>query len=392
MRRVAYVCLDPGVPVFGRKGCSVHVQEWIRAAGRSGVEVELFAARFDGTAPKDLDDLVVHHLPIPKTRSVAERERAICAVDATLAPALERAGTFDLVYERHALFCRGAMSYAAEKRLVGLEEVNAPLVEEQKEHRDLVDEALARALRRDVFAAASSLVAVSSDLAKRLRAEAGETPIVSIPNGVNLERFHPNTSPRWAPPLPAFVAGFVGTLKAWHGLDCLVDAMSLLRGTEPRFHLLIVGDGPERTRLERRVAQTGMSEHTTFTGAVAPDEIPGYLAAMDAALAPYPASDPNHGFYFSPLKLKEYLAMGLPVVASRVGQIDESIVSGDNGLLISPGSAADLAGALKRLAQDPALARQLSQRARVVACQSSWVGVVRRTLALADALVSERRR
>ena len=62
--RIAYLCADPGVPVFGVKGCSIHVQEVIRAMAALGHRVSLFATRFDGEMPADfVDRIEIHPLP-----------------------------------------------------------------------------------------------------------------------------------------------------------------------------------------------------------------------------------------------------------------------------------------------------------------------------------------
>ena len=81
----------------------------------------------------------------------------------------------------------------------------------------------------------------------------------------------------------------------------------------------------------------------TFTNAVAPEAVPGLLASIDAAVAPYPAL--GH-FYFSPLKVYEYMAAGRAIVASRAGQLEELLEDGAHALLCPPGDAAALAEAL----------------------------------------------
>ena len=105
------------------------------------------------------------------------------------------------------------------------------------------------------------------------------------------------------------------------------------RGVAPQ--LLLVGDGPEReqpggARAERAASPRG----STFTGAVAHDEVPAYLAAADVGAATY---HPETGRYFSPLKLFEYQAAGLPVVAAEVGEIPHCVRPGETGLLYPPG-------------------------------------------------------
>ena len=100
--RVSYVCLDPGVPVFGAKGASVHVQEVVRALRRAGHEVVLHAARRGGLVPADLADLTVVETPV-RADDPAGRERAQAEASRRAArDVLERGA--DLVYERYSLF------------------------------------------------------------------------------------------------------------------------------------------------------------------------------------------------------------------------------------------------------------------------------------------------
>ena len=101
-----------------------------------------------------------------------------------------------------------------------------------------------------------------------------------------------------------------------------------------------------------------------MVGAVHPAEVPSFIRAMDVAVAPYP---PQERFYFSPLKLLEYMATGRAVVASRIGQLAELIRDANTGLLVPPGDAAALAGAVRRLATDESLRRRLGAQAAVEA-------------------------
>src|SRR5207245_2286466 len=130
--RIAYVCADPGVPVFGRKGCSVHVQEMLRALQGHGAGVDLFAARVD----------------------------------------------------------------AAPAGVPGLLEVNAPLIEEQAAYRGLRDAAGADRVAARAFRAASVLLAVSAEVAAWLeRRGVARGRVHVIPNGVDAERFRPDVRP-----------------------------------------------------------------------------------------------------------------------------------------------------------------------------------------------------
>jgi glycosyltransferase involved in cell wall biosynthesis len=380
--RVAYVCADAGVPVFGQKGCSVHVQEVVAALRRSGADVELFAARLDGEAPAALRGVPVVPLPCPRPPDPAQRERAAREVNGPLASALALRGPFDLVYERYSLWSFAGMERARDSGAAGLLEVNAPLVEEQATHRELVDRDAAERVAARAFGAASALLAVSSALARRLdRHPAARGRVHVVPNAVAPERF-PAGLPATRPAAEGvFTVGFLGSLKPWHGLALLAEAFARLRARRPASRLLVVGDGPGRAAFESALAERGAREAAELTGSVPPEAVPGLLASMDVAVAPYP---PQAEFYFSPLKVYEYMAAGLPVVASRIGQIEEAIRDGVDGVLCPPGDGPALAAALLRLADEPALRARLGGAARqIVIAERTWSAVAERIVSLA---------
>jgi glycosyltransferase involved in cell wall biosynthesis len=380
--RLAYICADLGVPVFGRKGCSIHVQEVLRALLSQGVEVELFAMRPEGVPPPGLERIKLHGLSGQTEGDVAQREQAALRANRLLRVALEEAAPFDLVYERYSLWSFAGMEYARAQGIPGLLEVNAPLIEEQALHRRLLDRLSAERVASQVFSLATALVAVSNEVAAYLEGfPSARGRVHVIPNGVDPERFPPGLSPSCPGAPGTFTVGFVGTLKPWHGLATLVEAFSLLVRSAPGARLLLVGDGPERHSLVNDLACRGLLGMTHFSGAVAPEEIPGLLASMDVATAPYPALSQ---FYFSPLKVYEYMAAGRPVIASCTGQLADLIEHGVTGLLCPPGDSLALAAAFEQLRQDPPLRDRLGKAARArVLGGHTWTAVVRRILTLA---------
>ena len=356
--KVVYVCADLGIPVFGKKGCSIHVQEVMRGLQKQGCDVELLTTRMGGIAPQDLGDVVVHKLPnIPKGE-ISMREKMALGINDDLVDKLESLGNFDLVYERYSLWSYGAMEFAQKQGIVGLLEVNSPLITEQVNHRGLIDVDGAKKVAERVFQAATAVIAVSEEVKKYIMNYVESDKIYVIPNGVNPERFSQiNTYTK----SETFTVGFVGTLKPWHGLSILTEAFFRLHQKVPQARLLIVGDGPERENIETELSARGLDHYTQFTGAVNPEQVPELLAKMDVAVAPYPA---QIDFYFSPLKVYEYMAAGLPVVVSKIGQLVDLIEPEIDGIFCPPGDAIALADALEKLWRSPTLRQNLGQAAR----------------------------
>ncbi len=384
MTRIAYVSADLGVPIFGRKGCSIHAQEILTAFLRRGAEVTVFSPRLEGEPTPGLERLKLHPLALPPKGEPAAREQAALHLNAEVGSALASGGGFSFVYERYSLWSCAAMEFARCSGLPGLLEVNAPLIEEQARYRVLVDRAAAERVAERAFGATTALLAVSQEVAQWLAGfGAAQGKVHVVPNGIRPDRFPANLAASLPAPNGAFTVGFVGTLKAWHGLSTLVEAFDRLHAHDEATRLLIVGDGPERQNIAAALAARGLDKATVFTGAVTPEQVPGLLASMDAAVAPYPTMD---NFYFSPLKVYEYMAAGRAVVASRIGQLQTLIQPEQTGLLVAPGDAGALAAALERLLKQPELRVRLGAAARqMVLFRFTWDAVVDKVFRLARA-------
>ena len=371
---VVYVCLDPGVPVFGRKGCSVHVQEVLRELVRRGIGVELVAARTGGPAPAGLESVVVHELGRPRAAGNADLERRLVRADedaaALVLDLLAAAGPGDsLVYQRFSLWSCAVLEAAGAAGATTVLEVNSPLVEEQARHRVLVDVDGARIRAARAVVAAHLPYAVSGPVARWARDLCGRDLRV-VPNGVDPSRFP--SRPRRQAGADRLTVAFVGTFRPWHGLELLVDAAASLRGLDGLpLRLLLVGDGPGRADVLATAEAAGLDVEAP--GAVDHDEVARLLAGADVAVAPYPEGEP----YFSPLKVMEYLAAGLPTVSGAVADLPRLFADGAELLLVPPGDPAALADALQRLRTDDALRRRLGRAAATaVRRRHTWESVV----------------
>ena len=251
--RVAYVCADPGVPVFGAKGSSIHAQAVLSELVGGGAAVHLLTPRPGGEAPGGLGGVHVHRLDLDGGSDAAVREEAARRCDASIPDLLDtlhrEAGGFDLVYERYSLWGRSASAWSRRHGVPHVLEVNAPLPLEQARHRALTDASAAGDVARAATSDAGVVVCVSDGVAAWVHTQRGRADgVYTVPNGVDTRRIR--RAPFRADPDP-FTIGFVGTLKPWHGVADLIDAVALLHRADPSYRLLIVGDGPERERLAR---------------------------------------------------------------------------------------------------------------------------------------------
>ena len=360
---ILYLSADRGIPVRGHKGASVHVRMLSNALVAAGHHVTIVTPRpgpSDGPAPQAtlLTAPMLTHTDQPLAEFVAASNNAL--YEFVLAE-LKRQ-PYDAIYERHSLWSDVGARLSEATGLPLLLEVNAPLRLEAALYREMEDEGLAATIEQRQFHAAAHLLAVSSWLAD-YAADQGvaRERIHVLPNGVDPQQFHPAVSGgdvHYRHQLhDKMVVGFVGRPRPWHDLETLLTAVSYLRHTDNRYHLLLVGQMPDD--IEQQLAAHGLSDAATVTGPVPHREVPAYIAAMDIAVSPHRSL--AH-FYYSPLKLFEYLACGVATVAANAGQQGAIIRPGDTGYLYPPGNSRVLAAYIRKLAHEPELRRDMGWR------------------------------
>lgn len=183
-----------------------------------------------------------------------------------------------------------------------------------------------------------------------------------IANGVDLDRFTvgPKPEPLMASlglPTGAPIVGIVAMLRPEKGYPVFLEAACDVLNAVPEAHFAIVGDGSERSRLEKLASDLGVSSQVHFLGARR--DIPELLKAFDVTcLSSYPVVETLSN------SVLEYMAAGKPVVATRVGSLPEVIVEGETGFLVEPGDAKALAERIVSLLCDSGLRRRMGDRAR----------------------------
>jgi glycosyltransferase involved in cell wall biosynthesis len=351
--RIACLSTDPGIAWGGPKGASVHLAEIVEALRTEGVETLVLVS---GIAAEALAPAGVTLEALPGPRKGSSVDALLAGEDELTSWLAERLRAFaaDAVYERIALHSSAGSRAASALGIPHIVELNAPLPEEAARYRRLDRPEEAERLERETLSGADLVLPVSSPLAVYAQ-ERGAQRVEVTPNAVVPERFAnlPARDPA-APPL----AVFSGALRPWHGIETIAEAWTLLGAEAPG--LRVIGDGPAR----EAVAAVGAE----MLGAVPHEQVPRLLGDADIGLAPYSADAPA---YFSPLKLFEYLAAGLAVVAADIPGVRD--VTGDQAaILIPPGDAPALARAVAHLTNDHAARANLGAAARALAAEHTW--------------------
>ena len=290
----------------------------------------------------------------------------------------------DIVMERFYTFAGSGMIAARPHHIPTILEVNAPVFDPPDAAKDRIDRRTGGMMRRWATQQCRWADRIVTPIPTTVPAEVRDK-VVALPWGANVRLFDParylRTGPeardlrqRYGIPADAPVVAFVGSFRAWHGAAEAIHAFRIVRERIPDAYLLLVGDGPERAKLEASV-RAQSAPHIVFTGATPYRDVPLHLAIADIAVAPFvPSLHPplqHFGFYWSPLKIFEAMAMALPVVTTAIPPLTE-IVRGA-GVAVPEGDRPTLANAITALLRDPhrRIAMGIAGRARVVS-EWSW--------------------
>ena len=353
----------PGTPIPGTHGGSVHALELCRALARRGHEIHLVA--LPGTLPTDveerkLDGVILH----PLRRVLPAR-----LLEWTAARALERLAreiSPDVLVERFYTFGGGGLRAAHRLGIPAALEVNSPARPYPGSLRDQLDRlTLVRPVDRWRQRQLAWADAIYGTSARLLPPDLQESSRVIV-NGVDTERFRPGASVEAGGPLRCV---YVSSFRSWHGAGDLVEAVRLCCQRDAKLRVTCLGRGPRWEAAREAASAAGIDEAIRFVGEVAHADVPSYLAEANVGLAPFSPSEFSAlelGWFWSPIKIFEYLAAGLPVVTANLVELRE-LLPDQVASFYQAGEASGLADALAELEQDRDAVRRMSMAARQLA-------------------------
>lgn len=347
-----------------RDAQGIHVRAIVRAFQELGHEVEVIslfdgACRVDARGGERPDQIETSRLPswLYETLSLGYNLYGY----RRLARAI-RERRADLIYERYALNSICGVLASRRFGVPLLLEVNGPWWDHSVSSKPLLLNGLARRLQRWACANSTRAIVVTAAL-KRLLAQEGvpEAQMTVMHNAVDPHVFHTCVSGEEVRQRYGLeghiVAGFVGWLREWHGLEGLIEAIHASGLLARGLRLLIVGTGPSLPQVQRRLRALSLHDEVILTGPVAHEDVPAHIAAFDIALQPRATA------YACPMKLLEYMATGRCIIAPDQGNIREVLSEGVSARLFPPEDYGSLVELIAELMRSPAERTRLGRNA-----------------------------
>ena len=363
--RILYAAIDQTVP--GTVGGSIHVQAVAEGLAALGHDVHV-AVQPGGAWPAGAVHWHDVRPPLGQSR--------LRWLSRSRIRALAREVRAQVIIERYFNFGGEGVLAAHDLDVPAVLEVNAPIVDapgstKQRLDRAMVVEPMRR--WRDRICRMTSLFV--TPIVEILPPWVDRRSVLEIEWGADTDRFRPDApgEPPYSRDPSRVLAVFVGAFRSWHGAAHLSAALARLHSMgETRLGGVFIGDGPERPAAE---AQAEGIPGMQFTGPIAHDALPAALRHAHIGVAPF---DPGRhaplqlGFFWSPLKIFEYMSAGLPVVAPGLARLRALVEDGREGLLYDPEDPRGLDRALVTLT-DPGLRARMGTAARARAVRDfSW--------------------
>jgi len=370
-----------GETIPGDNGGSVHAMEVAANFVRLGHQVDLVANR----APGDSEKEVIAGVKVRRIRQqIRGRTAPLLAAQKILS--FFRAD-YDLILERFSALGGTGVIVSLVKGIPLVCEVNSPHTEELIWRYNLRNpvKGLLRGWRRLQFRLSDVLLATRRSLVPRLSRKKVEL----VEWAANTEMFHEELRDsarvrrlRWQYDLhDKTVVLFLGSFRPWHGIHRLPEIADRVVRENDEIRFLLVGDGEGAPRVRKEIADRGLSDYVVFAGSHPYHDIPYFVACADIAIAPFDAEkfEPleRFGFYWSPLKIFESMAVGVPVVTFAYDTLSRLVGDDERGVAVAPGNIAAMTTAVLDLARDDARRSALSTAAReFVKLRYTWQGHV----------------
>ncbi len=272
----------------------------------------------------------------------------------------------DFIYERYAFFNFAGAFISNRKKIPLILEVNE--LSGHKRIRGQFFVRLCSAIEKYVLRQAVLVVTVSDFLNREVSKKINpkRTKVVTIPNGVPLAWLQQEVALEEVESLRAKhnlqgkkVICFVGGLVHWHNFDLLLQAVKKTQDSVANVIMMFVGDGPLKNYIQEKGKELAFQpDSILFVGKIPHSKIPAYLKIADVAVIP------ETNDFRSPIKMFEYMAMGLPVIAPRKPAIEVAITHKKEGLLFEPGNYNSLAQFLQISLSEGEFAVKLGDKAR----------------------------
>lgn len=372
-------------------GASIRVYNTAKYLTTFGHDVHLLVhnprsieqCNLDNSAPlyEEYDGIHVHRLPYFKPTQLYWA--ATIPMMAKKAVDIIKKEKIDVILSHNPPYLVGTSSYAAAKM------TKTPIVLNVHDvwgasHYSKLQYAVGAGLQKFCCRRADKIITVSEGLADVIAAETGakREMISAAPNGVDCkdaaEEDVQNLREKYLLE-GKNVIFFVGILRKWAGVQYLIRAFPEVLKRFPDSRLLLVGDGGDRAFLEKTAKDAGVYEKTVFAGSVPYEKVPAHIRVADVCVAPFPSSKvTDRKKLMSPHKVLEYMCAGKPVVASRVGGMENYVADGVTGLLATPEDEKELAEKIITLLENKDMREEYGECGkRIALVEHSWEKSIR---------------
>lgn len=364
--------------VPGNSGGSVHTLEVARHLAEQGCQITLLCHRLKGQLLKEkIDGIEV----IRKNLSLLNRRISILSFIKLFSIDLAK---YDLLIERYSWLSGAGIYHARRKKITSILEVNSPVLDEViwrfgwKENfiRTILLKRLSNFQMREANGIITTISKIIPDSYhhKSLFSEWGvNTDIFTPDNKAKKEclefrnKFFLKDD---------FVVVFSGSFYPWHGVSDLKEIIKNCKENK-KIKFLLIGSGGKQPEVVEDIKKNVLAEQVVFQNQVSYEKIPFLIAAADLGIAPYNIEHypplKKFGFFWSPLKIFEYLACGIPVLTSKYGRLEELLRPGNCAVFSEPGNSLIFSNHIKDLARHRDRLKDMGIAARKLAEEKySW--------------------